>query len=71
MVKLVRFIRTDEDTIMLNVPANLKGKFVEIDIMETNTEEIISDGEESLSRNSEVELQMLDKMRNQLNVWDI
>jgi hypothetical protein len=62
-----------EEHIVITVPKELRGKFVEIEIHETpvNAERNPFNDNPEQAAQKEIELQMLDKMRNQLSVWDI
>ncbi|MFN0276803.1 MAG: hypothetical protein ACKVPJ_13735 [Chitinophagales bacterium] len=69
MIQVSRFIKPEEEHILVQVPKELRGKFVEIVFQEKVTGHSAAD-REKLALN-EIELQMMDKVRNQLNVWDI
>ncbi len=57
----------------LEIPKALKGKYIEITISERNAEEASNLNNEDfpVMMGKEIEMQMLDKVRNQLSVWDM
>ncbi len=73
MFKLFQFIKADQDIIHIEVPKDLRGKLVQITLQEKapdpDTHLDLSD-EETMAH-KEAELKLMDKVRNQLNVWDI
>lgn len=72
MYSISRFIRPDDENIIIQIPKELRGKFVEIELVENNGKvSSVSAAEKKETAHAELELQMLDKMRNQLSVWDI
>lgn len=73
MHKIFRFVRTDEEYIVLKVPASLKGKLAEIIISEKapDSDTIISADESLQMEQKQNELQLMDKIRNQINFWDM
>ncbi|MBC8047898.1 MAG: hypothetical protein H7Y00_13960 [Fimbriimonadaceae bacterium] len=73
MYRQLRFIKPDEETMLLSIPVELKGKLIEISIAEKrdDVDVLLEDDSSVLMINEKIEMQMLDKMRNQLYVWDI
>lgn len=73
MFRLFRFIRQEEDYIVIKVPKEIRGKLVEILISEKAPDDdtVISPDENSLMETKEAELKVLDKIRNQINFWDM
>ncbi|HAE13253.1 MAG: hypothetical protein H6548_06525 [Chitinophagales bacterium] len=72
-MRLFQFIHREEDSLQISIPENLRGKYVRITVEECAPEdgEPISDLENSGLKQKEEALLLLDKLRNQLDVWDI
>ena len=72
MFKFFQFIKPEQDTISVEVPKNLKGKLVEITIQEKapDPDTHLDESDEQKMAQKEAELKLLDKVRNQMNVWD-
>ncbi|HCK22683.1 MAG TPA: hypothetical protein DHW15_11140 [Bacteroidetes bacterium] len=72
-MRIFRFIEKNEDFIKVPLPRSLKGKFVQITIEERAPEDgvAISLADNEQLKQKEDELILLDKLRNQLDVWDI
>ncbi|MEZ5014462.1 MAG: hypothetical protein R2794_09235 [Chitinophagales bacterium] len=73
MIKTFQFIQSEQEYIHIEVPVGLRGKLVEIVIQEKAPDpdtHLDSTDEEKMER-KEAELQLMDKLRNQLNNWDI
>ncbi len=72
MFKRFLLIRPDQDVLQIEVPKNLKGKLVEIIIQEKapDPDVVLDEKDEQIMAQKEEELKILDKLRNQLNVWD-
>ena len=73
MFKFFQFIRSEQETIHIEVPKHLKGKLVEIIIQEKAPDpdtKLDPESEEQMAQ-KQAELKLMDDMRNQLNVWDM
>lgn len=73
MQKTFQFVNAEQEFIYIPVPKNLKGKLVEIVMQEKapDPDTHLNASETQQMASKEAELQLLDKVRNQLNVWDI
>jgi hypothetical protein len=72
-MRIFRFTDKNEDFIRVPLPRSLKGKFIEISINEKAPDEgaVIESSDNRRLKEKEDELMILDKLRNQLEVWDI
>ena len=72
-MRIFRFTERDEDFIKIPLPRSLKGKYIEISINEKAPEEgaVMLPSDNQMLKEKEDELILLDKLRNQLEVWDI
>ena len=73
MFKIFQFIKAEQDIIHIEVPKHLRGKLVEITLQEKapDPDTHLNESDEEKMAHKEAELKMMDKVRNQLNVWDI
>ncbi len=73
MFKFFQFIKSEQEYIHIEIPKDLKGKLVEIIIQEKapDPDTHLDKTDEETMAQKEAELKMMDKVRNQLNVWDI
>ena len=73
MFKFFQFIKSEQEYIHIEIPKDLKGKLVEITIQEKapDPDTHLDKTDEETMAQKEAELKMMDKVRNQLNVWDI
>ncbi len=73
MIKLIKTVKTVQELTSVSISGSLKGRFIEVNMKEKKTD--LDSGLNKYSKeelaNHEAELQMLDKMRNQLLVWDM
>ncbi len=73
MIRLFRFVRPQEDFVVIKVPAEVKGKLVEIIINEKapDKDTAINAEDALLMDTKEDELKVMDKIRNQIPFWDM
>ncbi|HET8964424.1 MAG TPA: hypothetical protein VFM99_11020 [Chitinophagales bacterium] len=73
MIRLFRFVRPQEDFVVIKVPSEIKGKLVEIIITEKapDKDTVINAEDTLMMETKEDELKVMDKIRNQINFWDM
>lgn len=73
MIRLFRFVRPQEDFVVIKVPSDMKGKLVEIIIAEKapDKDTVINAEDTLMMETKEDELKVMDKIRNQINFWDM
>ncbi|MBK6731675.1 MAG: hypothetical protein IPG60_12220 [Bacteroidetes bacterium] len=73
MIRLFRFVRPQEDFVVIKVPSEIKGKLVEIIITEKapDNDTVINAEDTLMMETKEDELKVMDKIRNQINFWDM
>lgn len=72
-MRLFHFIRNDEETLQIRVPQHLKGKHIQITLEECAPEDsqFLDPSDHDGLKQKEEALLLLDKLRNQIDVWDI
>ena len=73
MLRIFRFIRPQEDYLVIKVPKEIQGKLVEIIVTEKapDNDAVINEEDNAMMETKQAELKVMDKIRNQINFWDM